>query len=67
MEWPNPAVTLIYTADKAWNIVAGETERLYALIDGLALHHLKKGDEVTPELMEAVIALHLESLCNRNS
>ncbi|MFD0050777.1 TetR/AcrR family transcriptional regulator [Actinomycetes bacterium NPDC127524] len=44
-----------------------ETERLYALIDGLALHHLQKGDEVTPKLMESVIELHLESLCRRNS
>ena len=41
---------------------AVESERLYALIDGLVLHCVVRPDRATPELMHAVVDRHLEEL-----
>ncbi|GGH71505.1 TetR/AcrR family transcriptional regulator [Paenibacillus silvae] len=40
-----------------------EIERLYALVDGLAIHAVLRPDQVHAKLMEEAIALHLASLC----
>ncbi|MBR7796884.1 TetR family transcriptional regulator [Agaribacter marinus] len=42
-----------------------ETERLYALIDGLAIHHLLQPDSLSKEMMTSVIQHHLKSLCKQ--
>ncbi|WP_030978000.1 TetR/AcrR family transcriptional regulator [Streptomyces sp. NRRL S-1824] len=39
-----------------------ETERLYALIDGLVVHCVIRPDRVTPSLIQDVIARHLAQL-----
>nr|WP_125654789.1 TetR family transcriptional regulator C-terminal domain-containing protein [Paenibacillus baekrokdamisoli] len=39
-----------------------ETERLLALIDGLALHAIMQPDHVTPELIRSIVIHHLQSL-----
>ncbi|GGB44728.1 HTH-type transcriptional regulator PksA [Lentibacillus populi] len=43
-----------------------EIERLYALVDGLALHALLHPDQLSIEKMQDTIKYHLESLCNGN-
>ncbi|MGE6258302.1 TetR/AcrR family transcriptional regulator [Heyndrickxia sporothermodurans] len=40
-----------------------EIERLYALIDGLALHGIQEPTKMPPSLIEAVVMYHLESMC----
>lgn len=40
-----------------------ETERLYALIDGMALHSLLHPERFTVPKMEAALTYHLEKLC----
>ncbi|MEH7237152.1 TetR/AcrR family transcriptional regulator [Bacillus sp. JJ1562] len=40
-----------------------EIERLYALIDGLAMHSILHPDKITSERVEAVIEYHLQLLC----
>lgn len=42
-----------------------EAERLYALIDGLALHRMLRPERLSPAAMEAALKLHLESLCDK--
>lgn len=41
-----------------------ETERLFAMVDGLAVHCILKPDQTTPTLIDSVITHHLESICN---
>jgi Transcriptional regulator len=41
-----------------------EAERLYALIDGLALHRMLRPDTLSPAMMEAALTRHLDSLCD---
>ncbi len=40
-----------------------EAERLYALVDGLALHAILKPDAMQPSVMAEVLETHLDSLC----
>ncbi|MGD6818811.1 TetR/AcrR family transcriptional regulator [Metabacillus sp. 84] len=40
-----------------------ETERLFALIDGLAIHGVIRPAHCTPEMMIKTVRLHLHSLC----
>ena len=40
-----------------------EAERLYALIDGLALHALLEPERIRPERMREVLSAHLDGLC----
>ncbi|MGF9700866.1 TetR/AcrR family transcriptional regulator [Paenibacillus sp. MABNR03] len=40
-----------------------EIERLYALVDGLAIHAVLRPDQVTAKVMEDILSLHLASLC----
>lgn len=40
-----------------------EAERLYALIDGLALHGVIRAERATKDLLVAVLARHLDDLC----
>ncbi|WP_099156561.1 TetR/AcrR family transcriptional regulator [Virgibacillus ndiopensis] len=40
-----------------------EIERLYALIDGLALHSILHPDELSTDKMQATLKYHLKSLC----
>lgn len=40
-----------------------ETERLYALIDGLAVHAVLRPEQVNNQIMEDVLMRHLTSLC----
>jgi len=40
-----------------------EIERLYALVDGLSIHAVLRPDQMTAEVMENVLSLHLASLC----
>jgi len=40
-----------------------EIERLYALIDGLAVHAVLRPDQVNADLMDEALTLHLNSLC----
>lgn len=42
-----------------------EVERLYALVDGLALHRIMKPDLLTEEQIDAILMRHLKSLCIR--
>ncbi|WP_027087479.1 TetR/AcrR family transcriptional regulator [Cohnella panacarvi] len=42
-----------------------EAERLYALIDGLALHRMLRPGSLSPAMMEAVLTHHLNSLCDK--
>lgn len=42
-----------------------EVERLYALIDGLAMHRLIQPEQMTPETLQSVMRHHLESICRR--
>ncbi|PAE23702.1 MULTISPECIES: TetR/AcrR family transcriptional regulator [Bacillaceae] len=46
---------------------AEEVERLYALIDGLALHAVMKPDLFTESKMKGIIRTHLVSLCKNES
>ncbi|MFC4619975.1 TetR/AcrR family transcriptional regulator [Camelliibacillus cellulosilyticus] len=41
-----------------------EIERLFAVVDGLAVHCILKPDQATPNLVDSVITHHLESICN---
>ncbi|MFD0588136.1 TetR/AcrR family transcriptional regulator [Paenibacillus sp. GCM10027627] len=41
-----------------------ETEKLFALIDGLALHHILRPADVTAASIEEIIAQHLKELCD---
>lgn len=40
-----------------------EIERLYALVDGLAIHHILKPELLTPKKINVIITFHLQSLC----
>jgi hypothetical protein len=40
-----------------------EIDRLYALIDGLAIHAVLRPDQVNGQLMDEALTLHLASLC----
>lgn len=40
-----------------------EAERLYALLDGLAIHSVMKPGEVNPDVMKSVIKHHIMSIC----
>ncbi|CDQ41019.1 MULTISPECIES: TetR/AcrR family transcriptional regulator [Virgibacillus] len=42
-----------------------EIERLYALIDGLAIHHILQPDSLSVDTMHAVIQHHLQTLCKQ--
>ncbi|WP_339275488.1 TetR/AcrR family transcriptional regulator [Paenibacillus sp. FSL W8-0426] len=42
-----------------------ETERLYALIDGLAVHAILNPEQMEPQLLEDIVELHLSSLCSK--
>lgn len=40
-----------------------EVERLYALLDGLAIHRIMKPEQVDPDVMKSVIAHHIKHIC----
>ncbi|MFC7442198.1 TetR/AcrR family transcriptional regulator [Laceyella putida] len=40
-----------------------EVERMYALIDGLAVHAILRPDRLKPDMIESVVNHHLKSLC----
>jgi hypothetical protein len=40
-----------------------ETERLFALLDGLAVHAATRPDRTTPEGLLAVLNHHLDQVC----
>lgn len=40
-----------------------EAERLYALVDGLAVHAVTQPSQMPPERLSKVVAHHLDSLC----
>ncbi|WP_410769529.1 TetR/AcrR family transcriptional regulator [Fontibacillus sp. BL9] len=40
-----------------------ETEKLYALIDGLAVHGILQRDRLAPERIEAIVEQYLRTLC----
>lgn len=40
-----------------------EIERLYALVDGLSIHAVLRPDQMTSEIMENALSLHLAALC----
>ncbi|KAF0995044.1 HTH-type transcriptional regulator BetI [Geobacillus sp. TFV-3] len=40
-----------------------ETERLYALVDGLAMHGIMQPDKLSPSQMEEIVEYHLRSIC----
>ena len=40
-----------------------EAERLFAIIDGLAVHCVLKPDQATPTFIDSVITHHLKSIC----
>ncbi len=40
-----------------------EVDRLYALIDGLAMHGIMQSNHLTPEMVESIVDHHLRSLC----
>ncbi|RCX21580.1 TetR family transcriptional regulator [Fontibacillus phaseoli] len=40
-----------------------ETEKLYALIDGLAVHGILQRDRLAPERVEVIVEQHLRTLC----
>ncbi|MDM5280576.1 TetR/AcrR family transcriptional regulator [Paenibacillus silvae] len=42
-----------------------EIERLYALVDGLAIHAVLRPDQVNGKLMDEALTLHLTSLCSK--
>ncbi|ASR37210.1 hypothetical protein BAY61_21905 [Prauserella marina] len=42
--------------------VKGETDRLHALLDGLAVHAASRPEQATPQRMRAVLARHLDEL-----
>lgn len=44
-----------------------ETETLYALVDGLALHHLMQPERLTAERIEFIIDQHLQKLCEHGN
>ncbi|MCZ0073131.1 TetR family transcriptional regulator C-terminal domain-containing protein [Bacillus sonorensis] len=54
--------TLAQTAEKPDIDVRLETERLYALIDGLALHSLIEPEQISLEVIDSVLTSHLKSL-----
>ncbi|PSL41811.1 TetR family transcriptional regulator [Planomicrobium soli] len=43
-----------------------ETERLYALINGLALNSLLNPDELSAQRVEEIILVHLNSICKES-
>ncbi|MFC4776318.1 TetR/AcrR family transcriptional regulator [Paenibacillus sp. GCM10023252] len=61
----NSAVDLLVKSELALPQLdhAFETERLYALIDGMALHHLMNAEKLPPERMKELLERHLSSLC----
>ncbi|MBT2760037.1 TetR/AcrR family transcriptional regulator [Paenibacillus sp. ISL-20] len=40
-----------------------EKERIYALVDGLAIHHIMRPQQLATEKIERIIDQHLRSLC----
>ncbi|WP_019423426.1 TetR/AcrR family transcriptional regulator [Paenibacillus sp. OSY-SE] len=40
-----------------------ESERLYALVDGLAMHAVMQPGRATPDVLKSVVLHHLEALC----
>jgi hypothetical protein len=44
-----------------------EIERLYALVDGLAIHAVLRPDQVNGKLMDEALSLHLASLCPKSA
>lgn len=44
-----------------------ETEKLYALVDGLAVHQLMQPKRLTADRLEAIIDQHLASLCKNEN
>ncbi|GAA0835854.1 TetR/AcrR family transcriptional regulator [Paenibacillus glucanolyticus] len=40
-----------------------EKERIYALVDGLAIHHIMRPQQLTQDKIEKIIDQHLQSLC----
>ncbi|MNI40455.1 hypothetical protein D3C73_946800 [compost metagenome] len=40
-----------------------ETEKLYALIDGLAIHGILQRDRLIPDRIESIVGQHLRTLC----
>ncbi len=48
--------------DEADHDVDRETDRLHALVDGLAVHAATRPDAYTPHHMRSVLALHLDEL-----
>ncbi|MNI19840.1 HTH-type transcriptional regulator BetI [compost metagenome] len=40
-----------------------EVERLYALLDGLALHGVMQPSQITPDRIRAIVQHHLKTLC----
>lgn len=40
-----------------------ETEKLYALIDGLAIHRILQRDRLMPDRIESIVEQHLRTLC----
>ncbi|MGE6630069.1 TetR/AcrR family transcriptional regulator [Bacillus sp. NPDC077027] len=43
-----------------------ETERLYAIVNGIALHRIIQPNEMKPELMRSILKLHLYTLMKKN-
>lgn len=41
-----------------------ETERLFAIVDGLAIHAILQPERMTKDRVEQVLALHLKWICN---
>lgn len=44
-----------------------EIERLYAIVDGLAVHGIMAPERMTPELILSVLRYHLQSLCSKQN
>jgi AcrR family transcriptional regulator len=44
-----------------------ETDRLYALVDGLALHCFMHPDHASPERIKSIVTSHIEELCKNES
>lgn len=40
-----------------------EIERLYSLVDGLAIHRILKPDALSPEMVRSIISHHLQTIC----
>lgn len=44
-----------------------EAEKLYAIMDGLSIHHVLHPGRMTNERLEEIIRLHLHSLCSKEA